>query len=265
MSLVSGNVLVTGATGGLGQAIARGFAARGASLVLTGRRQDELDALASELGARAIPCDLGDRRELDRLVEEAGEIDVLVANAALPGTGGLTDLTQSQIDAMLEVNLRAPIALARGLLPDMISRDRGHLVFISSLAGKAATRLSSLYSAAKFGLRGFALSLSQDLRDTNVGVSVVLPGFISDAGLFADANVRLPRGVATRTPADVAAAVLDAIERDRTEVSVAPLSLRLTSNFATVAPTAAAQLSRLFGGDRVADEHVAGQLDKRPS
>lgn len=265
MSLVSGNVLVTGATGGLGQAIARAFAARGASLVLTGRRQDELDTLARELGARAIRCDLGDRPDLERLVQEAGEIDVLMANAALPGTGDLTDLAQSQIDAMLEVNLRAPIALARALLPDMIRRDRGHLVFMSSLAGKAATRLSSLYSAAKFGLRGFALSLNQDLRDTNIGVSVVLPGFISEAGLFADANVRLPRGVSTRTPAEVAAAVLDAIEHDRMEVSVAPMSLRLTSNFATIAPSAAAQLSRLLGGDRVADEHVAGQLDKRPS
>src|SRR5205807_1783356 len=129
----------------------------------------------------------------------------------------------------------------------------------------SAARFSSMYSATKFGLRGFALGLREDLRDCGVGVSVVLPGFISDAGLFADANVRLPRGVGTRTPDQVAAAVIDAIERDRAEVAVAPLSVRLGADFASLAPTTAARLTRLAGGDRVAAEHVAGQRFKRPS
>ena len=89
---------------------------------------------------------------------------------------------------MLEVNLRAPIALARALAPAMIARGSGHIVFISSLAGKAAAPASSIYSATKFGLRGFALGLREDLRPHGVGVSVVLPGFIRDAGMFADAR-----------------------------------------------------------------------------
>jgi short-subunit dehydrogenase len=263
VSLVSGRVLVTGATGGLGQAIARGFAARGAALVLTGRRSEVLSPLAEELGARAVVCDLSRREEVDRLVGEAGEVDVAVANAALPASGLLTDLTQEQIDRMLEVNLRAPAALARALVPGMIERRRGHLVFISSLAGKAASPASSIYSATKFGLRGFALGLREDLRQHGVGVSVVAPGFIRDAGMFAEAGVRLPPWIRTRAPADVAGAVIRAVERDRAEVGVAPLSLRLGATFASVAPAVAAAVSRRLGGESIAMQHVEGQRDKR--
>jgi uncharacterized protein len=263
VSLLSGRVLVTGATGGLGQAIARAFAARGASLTITGRRLEVLDALAQELGARAIQCDVSDRSELDRLVREAGEVDVLVANAALPGSGVLTDLTQEQVDRVLEVNLRAPVTLARALAPAMIARERGHMVFISSLAGKSASPASSLYSATKFGLRGFALGLREDLRVHGVGVATVAPGFVREAGMFAEAGVELPWYVRTRSPQHVADAVLRAIERDRAEIDVAPLSLRLGASFAAVAPGLAAEITRRLGADKIALAHVEGQRDKR--
>ncbi len=134
---------------------------------------------------------------------------------------------------MLEVNLRAPIALARCLAPDMIARGHGHMVFVSSLSGKAASPASSIYSATKFGLRGFALALRADLAPHGVGVSTVLPGFIRDAGMFAEADVTLPRGVGTRSPEQVAEAVMRAIEKNRAEVDVAPLALRLGSSFAS--------------------------------
>jgi short-subunit dehydrogenase len=264
MALLDGNVLVTGATGGIGRAIAQAFAARGAKLVLSGRRTDALHALASELGARGVTADLGNRAEVSTLVAEAGEIDVLVANAALPGTGLLTHLSQSQIDQMLEVNLRAPVALARALVPGMMERRRGHLVFISSLNGRVASPQSSIYSAAKFGLRGFALALRQDLRDQGVGVSVVMPGFVSDAGMFADAGVKLPPGAGTRTPEQVAQGVLRAVERNLAEVDVAPLSLRLGTRLGGVAPGVAATVQRLGGGDRVASELAAGHRAKLP-
>jgi short-subunit dehydrogenase len=262
VGLVDGKVLLTGATGGLGQAIARGFAARGASLILTGRREDVLEPLARELAARSVVCDLGEREQVNRLVREAGQVDVLVANAALPASGWLSELTPEQVDRMLEVNLRAPIALARALVPAMIDRRRGHMVFISSLAGKAASPASSMYSATKFGLRGFALGLREDLRTHGVGVSVVAPGFIRDAGMFADAHVRLPPFVRTRSPSDVADAVIRAVERNRAEVEVAPLSLRLGASFASLAPALAATVSRRLGSERIALEHVEGQQDK---
>jgi len=263
MSLVAGRVLLTGATGGIGQAIARAFAGRGATLVLSGRRSEMLEALAAEVGGHAVSCDLAKREDLDRLIAEAGDIDVLVANAALPASGTLTDLSQEQIDRMVEINLRAPIALARATAPAMISRGRGHMVFISSLAGKVASPASAIYSATKFGLRGFALGIREDLRSHGVGVSVVLPGFIRQAGMFADANIELPRGVGTRTPEHVARAVIQAVERNRGEVEVAPLGLRLGAGFASLAPELAATVSRKVGGGRVATDLAAGQADKR--
>jgi short-subunit dehydrogenase len=263
MSIVSGNVLVTGATGGIGHAITRAFAARGASLVLTGRRADVLEPLANEVGGRAIACDLSNRADVERLLSDAGEVDVLVANAAVPASGELTELSQAQIDRMIEVNLRAPIAIARALAPGMIERRRGHLVFISSLAGKAASPASSLYSATKFGLRGFALGIREDLRPHGVGVSTVLPGFIRDAGMFADAGIELPRGVGTRSPEQVAAGVIRAIERNRAEVEVAPAGLRAGAAFAQLAPQIAANVSRRMGGEKVASDLAAGQAGKR--
>jgi short-subunit dehydrogenase len=263
VSVVSGNVLVTGATGGIGHAIVRAFAARGARLLLSGRRADVLEPLTNEVSGRAIPCDLSKRAEVDRLIAEAGDVDVLIANAALPASGLLTDLTQDEIDRMVDVNLRAPIALARALAPAMVQRRRGHMVFISSLSGKAASPASSLYSATKFGLRGFALGLREDLRPHGVGVSVVAPGFIHDAGMFADTRVELPLGVGTRSPEDVAVGVIRAIERNRAEVTIAPAPLRLATNFASIAPQLAAGASRALGSERIAHELARNQREKR--
>jgi uncharacterized protein len=263
VSALSGTVLVTGASGGIGHAIARAVAPRSDDLVLSGRRREVLEPLAQELRARVIAADLSRRDEVERLGEEAGDVDVLIANAGLVSGGLLTDFTQEEIDELLEVNLRAPIALARALTPGMAARRRGHVVFLSSLQGKAATPVSSIYCAAKFGLRGFALALREDLRSDGVGVSVVLPGFIRDAGMFADAQVTLPPGVGTRSPEDVAEGVILAIERNRAEVEVAPLPLRLGTAVASVAPGLSAAVSRRLGSDQIAARIVAGQRENR--
>jgi short-subunit dehydrogenase len=263
---VSGSVaLVTGATGGIGQAIARALSRRGASLILTGRRAEVLSDLAGELGAEVVECDLASREAVGRLAGRAIEagVGILVANAALPATGELTDLTQEQIDEMLEVNLRAPIALARALAPSMLAAGRGQIVLISSLSGKSASPASSLYSASKFGLRGFALGIREDLRPAGVGVSTVFPGFIRDAGMFADTGVRLPRGVGTRTPADVAAAVLAAIDSDRAEVDVAPLGLRVGAAFSGLAPALASAVGRRLGSHEIATQMSERQRSHR--
>jgi short-subunit dehydrogenase len=264
MKISGSKILVTGATGGIGAALARALHAQGAELVLTGRRLDVLTPLATELGARAVAADLSQRSDVERLAADAADVDILVANAALPATGHVLELSQSQIDTMLEVNLNAPVALTRALAPAMVSRGRGHIVLMSSLSGKAAAPASSIYSAAKFGLRGFAHGARADLRGTGVGVSVIMPGFVRDAGMFADAGVKLPPGIGTSSLQQVTGAVINAIERNRGEVTVAPFGLRIGASVAAVAPDLAAAGQRLMGGAKVAERFSERQLDKRP-
>jgi uncharacterized protein len=263
MQISGSTVLLTGASGGLGHAIARALARSGANLVLTGRRTDVLGPLASELDARSLAVDLAIPAEIDRLLSDAGEVDILVANAALPASGTLESFSVEEIDRALDVNLRAPIVLARALVPPMVARGSGHLLFMSSLAGKAATPEASLYNASKYGLRGFASALRSDLRASGVGVSTVFPGFIRDAGMFADSGAKLPPGVGTRTPEDVANAVLEAIERNRAEVDVAPLPVRASAAFASLAPELAARIAGRLGAHGVARRVATGQRGKR--
>jgi short-subunit dehydrogenase len=263
MKITRMTALVTGATGGIGQAIARDLAGRGASVVLSGRRADVLEPLAVELGGRAIVADLADRDAVAALMEECGPVDILVANAGLPGSGTLNDFAPDQVDRVLDVNLRAPVMMARLATDEMISRRRGQLVFVSSVAGKIASSGASLYNATKFGLRGFSLALREDLRPHGVGVSAIYPGFIRDAGMFAEADVTLPWGIGTHTPGDVARAVSRAVERDLAEVDVAPLPLRLGARIAGVAPGLSARIQRLGGSERITRDLAEGQRDKR--
>jgi short-subunit dehydrogenase len=263
VKLDGARVLLTGATGGLGQAIARGLAARGATLTVTGRRAEVLEPLAAELGARVIVSDLSEPDAPARLLAEAGEVDVLVANAGLPGSGRLNSFTPEQIDRALDVNLRAPMLLAHGLTDSMVARGRGHLLFMSSLSGRAASPGTSIYAATKFGLRGFALSLREDLAPKGVGVSVILPGFISDAGMFADSGAKLPPFVGTKRPEDVARAVVKAIESNRAELDVAPLPLRAGAHLAALAPGPIGTIQRKLGATATAAQFEKGQADKR--
>ena len=263
MHLSGKTVLLTGATGGIGHAIARHLHGAGAALVLTGRRTEVLDPLTQELGARSLAVDLADRHAVDRLAQECADVDVLIANAALPASGPLTSFSQAEIDRALDVNLRAPIILAQVLAQRMAARRSGHLVLISSLSGKTGSPGTSMYSATKFGLRGFGQGLREDMRPSGVGVSVVFPGFISEAGMFADSEVELPRGVGTSTPDEVAGAVASAIEHNRGEVDVAPLAMRLGAAFAGLAPETSAKLARRAGSDRIAADMAASQSIKR--
>jgi short-subunit dehydrogenase len=265
IALADATILVTGATGGIGHAIARALAHRGARLLLTGRRREVLDELAAELGARAIVADLTVAEDVDRLCAEAASaaVDVLVANAATPASGAIQELSADQIDRALAINLRAPIALAHGLMAMMAERGSGQMVFISSISGHVVTPASSMYCATKFGLRGFALGIREDLRRCGVGVSLVVPGFIGEAGMWADTGASLPAGVSTRSPDQVAAAVIRAIERNPAEVFVAPLALRLGAALGSVAPAPAALASRLMGSERLAARVVAAQRSKR--
>ena len=266
MELRGKTVLLTGATGGLGQAIARGLAGRGATLVLSSRKPAELEELRGSLpgdGHRAAVADLAEQGVALGLLTEAGEIDVLVANAALPASGRLDGYDAQQIQRALRVNLEAPILMAHALLEPWLRRGSGHFVFVSSLNGKVATARSSLYSATKFGLRGFALGLREDLRQAAVGSSVVMPGTIRDAGMFADSGAKMPAGMGTSSPEEVADGVIRAIERDRAEVEVAPRIQRVLTNFAARRPDLAGRLAARSGGVKVADTVADNQVDKR--
>ena len=188
-----------------------------------------------------------------------------VAAAATAELGRLRSTRggQAEIKRALAVNLRAPIVLSRLLVEQMAARGSGHIVLISSLAGRTAQAGGSLYSATKFGLRGFGQALRADLRERGVGVSVVFPGFIRDAGMFHDSGARLPGFVGTNTPDEVAVAVLRAIEHNRGEVSVAPLAIRAGTKFAEIAPATAARAAQRLGGDQVAQQLRDGQAAKQ--
>lgn len=263
LELRGARALVTGATGGLGHAIARALHQRGCDLVLTGRRTDVLAPLAAELGAASIAADLSSAAEVDGLLEASGPIDVLVANAALPASGPLLEYTSEQIRRALAVNLEAPILMARAVAAGMVERGRGHVVLVGSVAGIAASAKTPMYNATKFGLRGFALGFRGDLRGTGVGVSIVEPGFVREAGMFVEGGGALPRGVRTVSPEDVATGVLRAIDRDRAEVVVAPTELKVASAIGGLFPEVSAAVQRRLGADEVTDGLVRGQHDKR--
>lgn len=265
MEVAGRRALITGATGGIGQAIARGLHRAGAHVVVTGRRTETLESLASELGERVevVAADLASADSVRELIERAGRIDVLVANAALPGSGQLSEYTTEQLDAAIDVNLRAPMHLAHALVPGMVERGSGHLVFISSISGKVAVAGGTIYSATKFGMRGFAFGLRDDLRGTGVGVTTVFPGFISDAGMWADTGLDLPQGVGSRSPEQVAAAVMKGIDTNKAEIDVAPFGLRFGGWVWPLAPELVSRVTRATGGKKLADAMAEAQRPKR--
>ena len=265
MELLGKTVLLTGATGGLGRAIARDLADRGATVIASSRKADQLTELVESLpgdGHRTIVSDLAEEGAALKLLADAGEVDVLVANAGLPGSGPLDGFSQDEIGRALRVNLESPVRMARELFPVLRERGSGHLVFVSSISGQAATPAASLYAATKFGLRGFALCLREDLRGTGVGVSLVSPGAVRDAGMFADSGAAEHPLLGTATPEQVADAVISAIERNRSEVTVAPIRQRVLGKMAMMTPELSGRLAGKTAA-KVANEIARGQTDKR--
>jgi short-subunit dehydrogenase len=261
-------VLVSGATGGIGRAIADQLSRRGCRLVLSSRRQEELSELAKSLpgGSRrheVVVADLAEPGAAEKLIKDAGNIDALVANAALPASGKLDDFSSEEVQRAIRVNFESPILMARALAPKLAEKGEGHLVFIASLSGKVGSPRAALYGATKFGLRGFAFALREDMHPHGVGVSVVSPGFVRGAGMWADADVDPPPMIGTTTPAKVATAVARAIERNRNEITVAPRRQRFAAEVGYRHPELAARIQRRGGAERIASDLAAGQADKR--
>ena len=185
--LTGKSALVTGATGGIGAAIARALHAQGARVALTGRREAELATLAGELGERAFvaPADLSDPAAPAALVEkveaEFGALDILVNNAGLTRDGLALRMGDKDWSDVIEVDLTAPFRLARACLRGMMKRRAGRIVSIASIVGVTGNPGQANYAAAKAGLIGMSKALAQEVAPRGVTVNVVAPGFIKTA------------------------------------------------------------------------------------
>jgi short-subunit dehydrogenase len=174
----------------------------------------------------------------------------------------LRTFSQDEVGRALRVNLESPVRMTLALLPGWQRRGSGHFVFISSMSGFASLPRSSIYGATKFGLRGFGLNLREDLRGSGIGVSIIAPGSIREAGMYADSGAPPPPGLGTGTPKQVAGAVVRAIERNKSEITVAPLRQRAFARFAMFAPEISGRIANPTAA-KAADEVAAGQADKR--
>lgn len=257
-------VLLTGASTGLGPHIARRLQEGGAKFVLSARNEHALKVLARELGgARIVVADLSVRGEAERLAKEAGHVDVLVSNAGIPASGRLVTFSVEELDRALDVNLRAGIVLARLLLPPMLKRRSGHVVFMSSLAGKVPSASITVYNATKFALRGFALALRDELWGTGVGVSVICPTFVKEAGMWAETGLKANSIVGEVWPREVADAVWTAVTRNRGEIDVLPLQMKASLMAQGLAPGLFATVARWSGAARANRKAGERQRNKR--
>lgn len=252
--------VVTGASRGLGPYIARALADRGMRLVLAARSREGLESAAEQVRARGVeaavvPCDVADTAAREALVREAetafGAIHVLVNNAGIETTFSYHRLSPEEIERVIAVNLVAPMLLTRLVLPGMLARREGHIVNIASLAGKQGPAYNGPYAASKAGLIGFTQSLRAEYRGTGVSASVVCPGFVREAGMFADARARVDREpsriLGTTTPQAVADAVVRCIERDLPEALVNPGPTRLLMAILALAPSFGEWFARRAG------------------
>jgi short-subunit dehydrogenase len=254
MRLEGATALMTGAAGGLGTHLARALAGRGVALALSGRNEAALAALRDELrarGARAevVAADLSDPRQaaglFARAEATAGPVDLLVNNAGVEETVAYPALADEDLEAMVAVDLLAPMLLARHALAAMTARGRGHVVNVASLAGKGGVPYEAVYATTKAGLIGLTRSLRVELAGTPVGASVVCPGFVSGDGMYArmeELGVRAPLPLRPVAPRRVVDAVLAAIERDLAEVLVSATPMRPLLALQELAPRAAERI-----------------------
>jgi short-subunit dehydrogenase len=268
MNLDGACVLLTGGSRGLGPYIARALLAHGARVTLTARSIDDLERVRDSLEPSRMAVVAGDvTNEDDRemMVADAeaafGPLDVLVNNAGIESVLPFPRYGEDDIHALVAVNLDAPIQLCRLVVPGMVARRRGHVVNVASLAGKVAVPYNTVYSATKHGLVGFTLSLRAELHGTGVSASAVCPGFVTEAGMFADrVHAEVPRGTGTwTTPRKVAGAVIRAVERDLADVVVSGPLGKIADVSIAMAPRLTEAIARRTGAYRIqrreADAH----------
>lgn len=212
--------IVTGASSGIGAATALELGRRGARVVLAARRAERLEANARAIReeggeALAIPTDLADATDVQLLVDHViasfGQVDVLVNNAGAGWSTAVASSAPNSLVGLVEVNLLGAMVLTAAVLPGMLARRHGVIIFVGSLSGRVA--MEPVYSATKYGIRGFSLGLRRQLAGTGVSVSLVSPGNI-DTAMTTDVDAPMPR------PEFVAGKIAELIERPRREVVV---------------------------------------------
>jgi short-subunit dehydrogenase len=236
MDFQGSRVWITGASSGIGEALARAFHGAGARLILSARREDELKrvqaACDGEPGVRVLPMDVTNAQELPEKTRLAldmfGGIDVLVLNAGITQRSRTRETDESVYRRLMEVNFFGPEAMARAVLPSMLAQKSGQLVVISSVAGKFGVPMRSGYSATKFALHGFFEALRAEEERNGVHVTMVCPGYIrteiSLSALRGDGrrHAKMDSELAQGMPADECARqILRGVARKKKEIVVA--------------------------------------------
>jgi 3-oxoacyl-[acyl-carrier protein] reductase len=219
-SLASKHALITGASGGIGAAIAKALHGQGATVALSGTRQEALDKLAAELGARThvLPCNLADAAATAELVRRAeaamGAVDILVNNAGLNRDGLMLRMKDEDWQAVIDVDLTAAFRLSRAAIKGMVKRRWGRIVNVTSIVGAIGNPGQANYAAAKAGLAGMTKALAQEMASRGITANCVAPGFIDTtmtSALTEEQRAKLAAKIPAEkfgTPADVAAAVV---------------------------------------------------------
>jgi len=222
--------LVTGASSGIGRVLAGRLATRGARVALVARREEDLQKLAEEIqraggAALALPCDVGDREAAEaccaKALAEFGSVDLLVNNAGYGHHRTFLEWDVEDMERMMRVNYLGSLYFTKALLPQMVERRRGWLVFVSSVAGKLAPPEESAYAASKFAMVGLAQSLSLEVEDAGVHVLTVCPGVIRTPFFDQEALERMPPASKKRMvePEGLVDAMLEALARGRHEIT----------------------------------------------
>jgi short-subunit dehydrogenase len=249
-------VLVTGASRGIGEALARAFAERGCSVGLVARSHDSLERLAASLpgdGHRALAGDVSGLGSITRAVEEFGEVDVLVANAGIAHYLPFVDMPMELAEQLTRVNWLGTVYTVKAVLPVMVERRRGHIVIVSSGAGVRSFPGAAVYGATKAAQRGFGEALRHELKGTGVGLTMVYPGQIRSS-LHDHEKERMPawyRADRTFPPEPLARAIVEGVAKERREVFYPP-SVRLLRIVHGVNPALADAVLR-----RIMDRSVA--------
>lgn len=240
-------ILITGATSGIGKIIAELSLKRGYEVFATGRNEEALLSL-SKLGAKVMQGDLCQKADIHRLCNELPEIDVAIINAGVGAFDNAFDLSEEEIDRMIDVNIRAPIYMAKYLAPNMIQKRSGHFIFIGSQAGKVATKKASVYAASKHAITGFVNGLRLELAPYNIKVSAVYPGPIDTPFLDkADSTSSYRNSVkgVLLQPEKVAMEVIRLIDHPKREINL-PRIMGATSKIYAAAPALVEKLGKRF-------------------